>query len=197
MKKYPGELRSCESAAVKGIPPRAIRLYGESKRKEIIMKTYGLVVLMVVAVTCSTVFADEDEAIGTHEDGWILHLYCPAEVKHGDTCDLAVRLGFKASKRLKSNEVATGNTATVVLTIADNDTFSKDDIIVTRTYTFDEGERIELFDRFCANLKRDVGKKSEVYAKVQIRASFKGLGPFLLDYRATVKTPTIKVKTVE
>jgi len=151
---------------------------------------------MTVLVACTMAWGRS--ATDSHADGWQLALTCPAEVKKGKTCKMQVRLSF-IPKGQRRNTVATGSEATVVLTIADKDTFSRDDVVLTRTYRFAAGQSIEFTERsLCGYLKKDLGRKSEIYAKVTIRASLKGVGKLpLIDYKATVKTPTIKVKTVK
>ena len=153
--------------------------------------------VIVVGLMAGTANAQYKSVIGKHEDGWILKLTCPTTVKEGQTCKMQAWLDHKATKKLKSNKVAKGSIATVELTIADKDTFSKDDVILTKTFKFNEGERIRFKEMLCGNLKKDIGKKSEIYAKVRIRTSLKAINTTIIGYKAKIKTPTIKVKTVK
>jgi hypothetical protein len=156
--------------------------------------------MVLVGVMAGTAIAQLKATVGRHEDGWTLRLVCPTIVKKGETCEMQVWLAHTATKRLKSNLVPTGHDAIVELTIADKDTFSRDDVVLTKTFRFKAGDRIKIKEMFCGNLKKDLGSKSEIYTRVSIRASLKGvgsIGKLILDYKATVKTPTIKVKTVK
>ena len=154
--------------------------------------------IIVMGLMAGTANAALKEVNGRHAAGWNLRFVCETTVKKGKTCKMQARLSHSATKTLKSNKVPSGYVVTVVLTIADKDTFSKDDIVLTETFTFKAGERVSFTKMLCGNLKKDLGKKSEIYAKVSIRSSIAGVGKIpLIGYKAKVKTPVVKVKTTK
>ncbi len=146
-----------------------------------------MIALIAALISTVPVFAAGRSARGVHKDGWELILICPQKVGRGDTCEMQARL--------KGLTVPAGREAIVKLTIADRDLF-KDDVVLTRTYRFKAGQTVQFLERkLCGRLKKDVGRKSEIYAKVEIRVQLAHGVRTIVDYRATVKTPVTKVTT--
>ena len=124
-----------------------------------------------------------------HNGKWVLRMACPNRVRKGQTCKLSVQLTSTDGTAVKE---APGFSATVKLTILDAD-WGRDDQVLTQTYRFGPGETIKFGESFCANLKKDWGKTSEIYAKVEIRIK---AADFALE-TITVKTPQVKVTTTK
>lgn len=172
------------------------------KRKVMKSRKLWVIAALVVLAICQTGIAEEGTVSSKH---WRLAIMCPqfATKSSSQSCAILenakVFLRGMADGSVINRKVPQGSAVTVRIRIYDADKFSKDDLITSKTYRFNGGDTVEImWDSFCGNLKKDLGKTSEIYVKADIEFKPGGMKvPIVFSNKIFGETISTKAKPVK